>query len=106
MELVTIKPGVLSFLVVLDHTVPYIVKTDLKPHVLKAGTDILDIVYRKTIADVYIGLVCKGILGTYRKTFQRKRKILCFRLRLLFQLIIQIPQCRYGIRIVVEPPCT
>ena len=25
--------------------------------------------------------------GTYRKTFQRKRKVLGFRLRLLFQLI-------------------
>ena len=91
---------------VLDHTVPYIVKTDLKAHVLKSGTDILDIVDRKTVDDVYIGLVCKGVLGTYRKTFQRKRKVLGFRLWLLFQLIIQIPQCRYGVRIVIKSPCT
>ena len=92
-DLIDVHMSVLSFLPVGNDPVKDGIQHDQQAHRLETFAQLLDIIANDPVLRVHIGLMGKDIQAAFCKQFQSQRQPMCFRLRLLEQIVIQIQQC-------------
>ena len=97
-ELVHEVPGGFALIPVLGNTVPHLVLDHQHTQAFELLSQLLDIEADNAVVDIHIGTVVKNIQAAMHIQFQCRRDPLCLRLRLPFDLVIQIFQQRHILR--------